>query len=179
MFSRKNIQMIVTVALLIMAAACSLFKQDVNVPQTFELRLDRPAGAAQQFAVLKDVDTNTEELKKYKGDVESFDINSITYRIEDFKGHSDAVISGNLEFAVSGSSEFTVLDTISDLHLRKMQESGQPNTVVLHDQAVKQKLAMLLQRGSVVTFRLNATTTDSPIAASLIVAIDTKMTVEL
>lgn len=171
--------MVVTVALLVMAAACSLFKQDVHIPQKFELRIDRPADAALQFSVLKDVDTNTQELQKYAGDVESFSIKSVTYSIQDFSGRSDAVISGNLEFAPSGSSEFMVLDAITDLHLQKMQESGQQNTVLLHDYAMKQKLAQLLKHGSMVTFRLNATTSDSPIAASLIVEIDTEMTVEM
>lgn len=171
--------MIVTVALLIMAAACSLFKEEVSEPQTFELRIDRPATAALEFSVLKDVDMNTKTRQKYAGNVESVAIKGITYTIQDFNGNSDAVVSGNIEFAPSGSSEFTVLDTITDLHLRKMEESGQQNTITLHDSAVGQKLTQLLQHGSLVTFRLNATTTDSPIAATLLVTIDTQMTVEL
>lgn len=179
MHHRKNFQMVVTVALLIIAASCSLFKQEVHVPQTFELRIDRAANAAVQFSVLKDVDTNTETLQEYGSDLDSFSISSITYAIKDYSGTGNAVVSGNIEFAQSGSSEFTVLDTIADLHLGKMEASGQENTILLDDSAVRQMLAQLLQRGSLVTFRLNATTSDNPIAASLLVTINTQMTVEL
>ncbi|WP_161889954.1 hypothetical protein [Pontibacter russatus] len=179
MHKPKNFQMIVTLALLVMAASCSLFQKNVHTPQTFELRIDRPAGAALHFSVLKDVDTNTRALQENAASRESLSINSITYTVSDYSGNSDAVISGNIEFALSGSSDFTVLDSITDLHLGKMEESGQENTIRLQGSAVEQKLAQLLQRGSMVTFRLNATTTDSPIAASLLVTIDAQMTVEL
>jgi hypothetical protein len=179
MSSWKNIQMVVTVVLLSMAAACSLFSLDVAVPQTFELRIDHPANAAPHFYVLKDVDTNTKEVKKYAKNMESFTIREITYRIEDFKGGDDPVVSGDIEFAPSGSSDFTVLGAFSGLRLKDVAASEQEKTMILPDNAVKEKLSRLIQNGDLITFRLKAHTNNNPIAATLVVNIDSKMTVVL
>lgn len=167
--------MIVTVALLIMAASCSLFEKKVHTPQTFELRINRPASAAVHFSVLKDVDTNTETLQAYADQLNPLTVSSITYTIKNYSGTGDAVVSGDIAFAQAGSDDFTVLDTFTDLPLRKMEESGQEKTTVLYQSASRKKLAQLLQRGSLITFRLNATAADSsPVTASLLVTIDTE-----
>jgi predicted Abi (CAAX) family protease len=179
MYSWKNLQMVVTVVLLSLAAACSLFSLDVAVPQTFEMRIDHPADAAPHFYVLKDVDTNTKEVQKHAGNVQSFTIRGITYKVKDFKGDDNQVVSGDIEFAPSGSSDFTLLGAFSNLSLKEGAESAQEDRMVLSDAAAKEKLTKLMQAGKLITFRLNAHTNQNPIAATLVVNIDTKMTVEL
>jgi hypothetical protein len=179
MYSWKNLQMVVTVVLLSLAAACSLFSLDVTVPQTFELRIDHPADAASEFYVLKDVDTNTKEVQKHAGNMQSFAIRGITYKVKDFKGGDNPVVSGDIEFAPSGSSDFTVLGAFSNLCLREVAASAQEDSMVLSDAAAKEKLTQLMQDGKLITFRLNAHTSQNPIAATLVVNIDTQMTVEL
>jgi len=179
MNARKNIQMVVTVVLLILAAACTLFKEKLNAPQTFELRMNPTATAASRFYVLNNVDTNTKTLQKHTKNMKDFSVGSISYSVKDVSGNSEAVVSGDIAFAPLGSNEFTVLTTITDLHLRHMEESGQGNRIVLQKSAVRQKLEQLLQAGKPVTFRLNATTANNPVAASLIVSVNTQLTVEI
>ena len=179
MCSWKNLQMVVTVVLLGLAAACSLFQQNIAVQQTFELRIDQPAEAAPQFSVQKDVNTNTKEVQKYSSDMEAFVIRKITYKVKDFAGSEEPFVSGTIEFALSGSSEFTVLSAVTGLHLKEMAEQEQEGVFVLSDSSVEEKLTQLLQNGSPVTFRLNAITDNNPIAATLVVNIDTQMTVEM
>lgn len=171
--------MIVTVVLLVMAAACSLFRTDIQVPQSLSLRMDRPTGAPLQFAVLKDMDTAAEEVIKHADAMESFHINSITYMVKDFSGGNEPVIAGILEFALSGTTEFQTLATFEHLDLETMAASGAEVVLPVSDEAAVAKLAALMQRGSTITFRLNASTTNNPVAATLVLNFDTEMTVEL
>ncbi|WP_147294193.1 hypothetical protein [Pontibacter diazotrophicus] len=171
--------MVVTVVLLGLAAACSLFEQNVEVLQTFELRIDKPADAAMQFSVQKDVYTNTEQVQKYANDIDAFVIRKISYKVKDFAGSEAPFVSGTIEFAPSGSNEFTMLSAITSLHLKEMAEQEQESTIVLPDKTVEEKLTELLRMGSPVTFRLNAVTDNNPIAATLVVYIDALMTVEM
>ena len=179
MYTLKNLKLVVTLILLCLAAACSLFKQNIEVLQTFELRIDQPAEAPLQFSVQKDVDTNTAEVQKHADDMDAFVIRKITYRVKDFVGSDQPFVSGKIEFAPSGSSEFTMLCAITGIHLKEMAEQEQESTIVLPDISVEKKLTQLLQRGSPVTFRLNAVTENNPIAATLVVYIDALMTVEM
>lgn len=179
MYSWKNLQMIVTVVLLGLAAACSLFEQNIEVLQTVELRIDQPAEAAMQFSVQKDVDTRTEQVQKYANDIDAFVIRKITFKVKDFVGSDEPFVSGTIEFAPSGSSEFTLLSAITGLALKEMAEHEQESTIVLSDSTVEEKLSQLLQKGSPVTFRFNAMTDSNPIAATLVVHIDALMTVKM
>lgn len=171
--------MVVTVVLLSLAAACSLFEQNVEVLQTFELRIDKPADAAIQFSVQKDVYTNTEQVQKYANDIDAFVIRKISFKVKDFVGSDKPFVSGAIEFAPFGSSDFTMLSVITNLPLKEMAEQEQESTVVLPNSIVEAKLTQLLQKGIPVTFRLNAVTDSNPIAATLVVNIDALMTVEM
>lgn len=171
--------MLVSVVLLILSAACSLFQQNVEVLQTFELRIDKPAEAASKFSVQKDIDTKTKEVQKYQDDINAFTIRKITYKVIDFAGSDQPIINGTIEFAASGSSEFIRLSTITGDHLKEMAEQKLEGTIMLGNKSVEQKLTQLLQQGSPVTFRLNAITDNNPIAATLVVNIDALMTVEM
>lgn len=179
MNSWKNLKMVVTVILLGLAAACSLFKQNIEVLQVVELRIDQPAESALKFSVQKDVNTNTAEVQKYADDMNDFVIRKITYRVKDFQGSHEPFVSGTLEFAATGSSEFTQLSSVSGLHLQAMAEQGQEGAIELADGAVKEKLTQLLRKGSPVTFRLNAETDNNPIAATLVLNINTQMTIDI
>lgn len=171
--------MLVSVVLLILSAACSLFQQNVEVLQTFELRIDKPAEAALKFSVQKDIDTKTKEVQKYADDIDAFTIRKITYKVVDFAGSDQPFISGTIEFAETGSSEFTRLSTITGDHLKEMAEQKLEDTILLANKSVEQKLTQLLQQGSPITFRLSAVTDNNPIAATLVVNIDALMTVEM
>ncbi|WP_460925682.1 hypothetical protein [Pontibacter brevis] len=171
--------MIITVVLLGLAAACSLFKQEIEVQQKFELRIDQPVEGALQFSVQKDVDTNTAEVRRYANDMDSFVIRKLTYKVKDFVGSEEPFVSGTIEFAPTGSSEFTVLSAITGLHLKEMAEHDQESTIILPESAVEEKLTQLLKQGAPVTFRLNAIANNSPLAATLLVSIDALMTVDM
>lgn len=171
--------MTVTVVLLVLAASCSLFKQDIQVLQTFELRIDQPADTASQFSVQKDVDTNTEKVQQYADDISAYLIKKITFKVKDYEGNHDPFLEGTIEFAPAGSSEFTVLSTVTGLHLKDMSEQEYEGQVVVPDDKVGKRLTHLLQNGSPITFRLNAVTNHSPVAATLVVNIETQMTVDI
>ena len=171
--------MLVSVVLLILSAACSLFQQNVEVLQTFELRIDKPAEAALKFSVQKDIDTKTKEVQKYQDDIDAFVIRKVTYKVKDFVGSDQPIVNGTIEFAPAGSSEFTRLSTITGTNLKEMAEQKQESTIILANKSIEQKLTQLLQQGSPITFRLNAVTDNNPIAATLVVNIDALMTVEM
>lgn len=171
--------MVITVALLGMAAAYPIFEEDLDVLQVFELRIYQPASAALQFSVQKDINTETEEVKKYAEEVDDFVIRKISYQVKDFKGSDEPSVSGTIEIAPSGSSEFTVLSAVTGLHLKDMAEQQQERTIELPNSTVEEKLTHLLKQENPTTFRLNAVTDNNPVAATLVVNIDTQMTVEM
>ncbi len=171
--------MCVTVALLLMAAACSLFQKDIQATQSFTMRMDRGAGMPLQFSVLKDIETVSDEAKQHAGNISAFKINTITYTVTDFSGENAAIISGNLEFAASGSTAFRTLATFQNLDLRALEASQAEVLLPVTDTTVLSELASLMQQGSTITLRLNASTSNNPVAATLVLKFDNVLTVEL
>ncbi|WP_242920849.1 hypothetical protein [Pontibacter liquoris] len=174
----KTLQMLITVVLLIMAAATLMFKTNIQVPQTLSLRMDRPAGAPEQFSVLTNLSVPGEYRKHAKA-MDSFRVTNMTYTIKDFEGSQDAVISGEVAFAPSGSTSFQTLATFEDLNLYDLAANKAEVLLPVTDTTATEKLADLLQSGSTVTFRLNAGTNNNPLAATLALNIATEMTVAL
>ncbi|MHA6246557.1 hypothetical protein ACXYMU_01365 [Pontibacter sp. CAU 1760] len=178
MYTWSNFKLVVTVVALVMAAACSLFQEEVSVPHAFELHINKPATPEPKFVVLQDVHATSDLLDEYGDNIKNISVKSVAYTVRNFSGSHDAVISGDISFAPHGSNDFIVLNTITDLHLRKMEESGQVNTVAVQDALASKKLAKLLQHKNKITFRLTGTTLESnPVAASLDVVVHSKLTV--
>ncbi len=143
------------------------------------MRVHHTDNAPQTFSVLKNVKTLKSDNKKNGGAISSFKINAITYAVKEYEGTGASVISGNLEFALPGSGRFYPLATFRQLDLKAIAASGSEIVLPVVDSKAQQQLAALMQRSNSITFRLNATTGNSPIAATLVLKVDSDMTVAL
>ena len=171
--------MIVTVAFLIVAAACSLFSKDVNVSQELELHVDCSSAAPTQPFVLQEVTTASGILKKYPKEVAALEVESITLAVKELRGGERATVSGNFEFAPAGSTDFKLLSTLPELDLSALATKRESVALEPVSVAVKQELAELLKNGSKLIFRFDGSTGDEPLAATIVVTIAAEMKVKL
>ncbi|MCC9165823.1 hypothetical protein [Pontibacter harenae] len=176
---KKNIQMVVMVALLIMAAACSLFEKNIDVPQEFSLRIERAENTSPQFAVSSNVSTGSDEVENYKDDINKFEISKVVFTVSDYTGTGAPALTGDLMFAAEGTTAFKILGTVSNANLGALAASGEELTVALADETAKKELASLMQAGGNVTFQLEGSSSSTPVAATLVFKVYATMTVEL
>jgi len=169
----------VRIVLLVLGAACMLFTQELDASQAFELHIASPTDAPLQCALLKSVETGSGEIQKYSNSIVRVDVEAIRLAVKKFKGKEGAVLAADLEFAPGGSTTFTQLARCTNLDLQALAASGEQLTLQWASPAVKQKLNELLRKGHTLTLRLNATTSDTPLAATLVVNFDAAVTVEL
>ena len=175
----KKLQVYFLVALLVIGAACSLFKKDIDVPQSFSLAISQTASAPLQFTKTYSLNTSNEDVDKYKDNIDEFRIDKITYKVSEFSGSNTPVVSGTLKFAADGTSTYKTLGTISGLNLKESNTSGQEYTMDIASEAVRNELVNLMKAGTTVNFMLDASSTNNPVEATIDFKIYANMTVEL
>ena len=182
---KKNIQMVVTVALLIFAASCSLYEKVVDVPQQFSLDVASAACSSPQFEVSTTINTASEEIEKYKDDNVAFDVEKVSFTIEKVsftvdgcKGKAASALAGNLMFAPAGTTAFKKLGAVSHANLSALAANGEEVSLALTNGTAKQELVNLLRTGSPVTFQLEGAAAGVPVAATLNFKVYATMTVE-
>ncbi|WP_125185139.1 hypothetical protein [Botryobacter ruber] len=175
----KKLQVYFWVALLAVAAACSLFTKDIDVPQSFSLPISQAVSDPLQFTKTYTLNTSNEDVDKYKDNIDEFRIDRITYKVSAFSGSNTPVVSGTMKFAADGTSTYKTLGTISSLDLKASNASGQEYTLDIASEAVRNELVNLMKAGTTVSFRLDASTTNNPVDATIDFKIYANMTVEL
>lgn len=175
----KLVQILALAALLVVAAACSLFKKDIDVPQEFSLYIDRSEASSPEFSVAEEVDTRDADIEKYKSDIDEFKIDKLTFTVSDFSGTSAAAVSGTLKFAAAESGDYKTLGNISNVNLAALATNGQEMSVTITDATAKNALIALMKGGNLIDFKLDGTTSATPVAASLNFKIYANMTVKL
>lgn len=177
MSTKHNLQMFVTVALLAIAAACSLFQKEVLLTHQLELHFNHVGDSTAPLVVLKDLDTRTKELVEYEGDIEGMNLTDITVSVDNFGGVEPVHIQGEIAFAETGSKDFTVLGNV-DKVCEGVKEDRMAS-VIAPDSYASQKLSKLISTGSMITFRLKATAAPYTPDAAVTLTINSKMTVEI
>ncbi|WP_114782364.1 hypothetical protein [Botryobacter ruber] len=175
----KKLQAYFLVALLVVGTACSLFKKDIDVPQSFSIDISRSATDPLQFTTTYTLNTTNEDVEEYKDNIDEFRIDRITYKVSDFSGSNTPVVSGTLKFAADGTSAYKTLGTISGLDLKASNTSGQEYTMDIASEAVRNELVNLMKAGTTVNFMLDASSTNNPVDATIDFKIYANMTVEL
>lgn len=177
MSTKHNLQMFVTVALLAIAAACSLFQKEVPLTHQVELHIDHDGDSTAPLVILKDLDARTQELVAYEGDIEDIDLAGITVSIKNLAGVDPLHLQGEIAFAETGSKDFTVLGKVGSVC--DGAEKGSNTSEIAPGSYASQKLSKLISKGSMITFRLKATAEPFTPDAAVTLTIKSKMTVEI
>ncbi len=165
--------------LLVAVSACKLFTKDIEVPQKFSIQINQQANASQQFSTTKDVDTGSEDVRKYQDKIDDFKIDKLTFTVSNFTSSASPVVSGTLKFAVTGTTNYKTLGSVTNADLKALAGNGQEVAVAITDEAAKNDLVTQMRGGNKVTFKLEGTTTAVPVVATMNFKIYANMTVGL
>jgi hypothetical protein len=177
MRQKHDLQMLITVLVLIIAAVSSLFQREVSITHVVELYPIESQSDSVHTYLIEDVATNVQKLVDRYGDIKSFELINISTSLDSLfeKGR---YIEGEVAFAEKGSNDFIILGKLNG-NSNKGENTDQWGSRLTINDFGGQELSELMESGRMVTFKLTATADSYPANAAIILRFDSKMTVDI
>lgn len=163
----KNVRTVLAVAFMgITAAACSMLEKEIEVHQDLTFYLDLAENASPEFSIITDKDTRDDDIEKYKDNIKDSGIDKITFTVSDYEGDGVS-LSADLSYAAEGAASFNKVGSISNVNLADLNASGEEVVVNITSESDKNELKQMIMDGNIISFRLEGTTTSTPLVARL------------
>lgn len=127
------------------ATMYSLYTETAYSPKVFTLHAANNSYRGKEAVALGETQSVHEVFFTDEELEAGVQIDKIAFLVDDFEGATEALISGDLKFASTGTSVFKTLGVFNKINLEALEDTGKEVTVQMRDELAVQELMQLIK----------------------------------